>query len=205
MLAAVQRGFETGKLRIDADGPPFDPGGAGVQDVILQLFNVLENVPKTSRGRLAEIIADGYAEGKDLDAVVSDVQALYSGGAETQGMKRSRARTIAQTTSTAAFERGQLNAFNANDVAAKEWLTTRDGRQREGHGEANGQRRPSHEPFRVRPEQGLPFEDLQHPGDPTASVENVVRCRCSMLPALGDEQDADNSPILGVIETEAAE
>jgi hypothetical protein len=47
-----------------------------------------------------------------------------------------------------------------------------------------------------------PFEDMMHPGDPTVSVENVVNCRCSMIPSFGDDQDADVGPIEGVIETE---
>jgi hypothetical protein len=43
---------------------------------------------------------------------------------------------------------------------------------------------------------------MMHPGDPTVSVENVVNCRCTVLPSFGDEQDADVSPIAGVVETE---
>jgi hypothetical protein len=202
MLDAIREGFRTGRLRIDAEGPTFDPDAPGVQDVVMQLFDVLENVPKTSRGRLAEIVTQGYAEGLPLSTVIGEVQALYAGTDEAEGMSRRRAKTIARTTSTGAFERGQLESFRANDIQAKEWLTTRDGRQREGHGEANGQRREAHEHFDVRPTTDLPRESLMHPGDPTASVENVANCRCTMLPAFGDEQDADNSAILGVIETD---
>jgi hypothetical protein len=203
MIAAIRQGFESGKLRIDAEGPPFDPEAPGVQDVVSQVQDVLEEVPKTSRARLSEIVTDGYAEGKDLDEVIDEVQELYQGATEDDdGMGRQRAKTIARTTSTAAFERGQLHSFQENGIQAKEWLTTRDGRQREGHGEANGQRREAGSPFRVRASTEHPFEDLLHPGDPTASVENVVNCRCSMLPAFGDEQDADTSPIEGVVETE---
>lgn len=203
IINAIREGFETGLLRIDADGPAFDPQAPGVQEVVSQVQDVLEEVPKTSRSRLSEIITEGYAEGKDLDTVIDGVQELYQGGTEEEdGMKRKRAKTIARTTSTAAFERGQLHSFRRNDIEAKEWLTTRDGRQREGHGEANGQRKDTGAPFEVRATTGDPFEDMMHPGDPTASVENVVNCRCSMIPSFGDDQDADASPIEGVIETE---
>lgn len=208
MQQAIREGFETGKLRIDADGPAFDADDPDVQQVTQELFDVLEEVPKTSRGRLQEIVLSGYSDGKDLATVTDEVQQLYDGtdegddGGETEGMTRARSKTIARTTSTAAFERGQQNAFKRNDVQAREWLTTRDGRQRPGHGEANGQRKPMGEPFDVRADTDKPFEHLQHPGDPTASVENVISCRCTVLPAFGDEQDADNSPIEGVVETE---
>jgi len=129
MINAIEQGFESGLLRIDADGPPFDPQAPGVQEVV-------------------------------------------------------------------------RHSFRRNNIQAKEWLTTRDGRQREGHGEANGQRKPITEPFDVRADTDKPFEQLEYPGDPTASVENVVNCRCTVLPSFGDEQDADVSPIAGVVETE---
>jgi len=203
MINAIEEGFESGLLRIDADGPPFDPQAPGVQEVVSQVQDVLEEVPKTSRARLSEIITEGYAEGKDLDTVIDGVQELYQGGTEDEdGMGRQRAKTIARTTSTAAFERGQLHSFRRNNIQAKEWLTTRDGRQREGHGEANGQRKETEAPFEVRATTEDPFEDMMHPGDPTVSVENVVNCRCSMIPSFGDDQDADVGPIEGVIETE---
>ena len=202
MMDAIREGFRTGRLRIDAEGPPFDPDNPRVQQVTQELIDVIQNVPRTSRGRLQEIVLEGYADGKDLSTVVDEVQQLYQGSEATEGMTRSRARTIARTTSTAAFEAGQRYSFEANGIAAREWLTTRDGRQRRGHGEANGQRQPMDQPFEVRADTDRPFEQLQFPGDPNASAENVVNCRCTVLPSFGDEQDADNSALAGVVETD---
>lgn len=233
MIDAIREGFRAGRLRINADGPPFDADRPGARQVVNEVAELLSNVPKTSRGRLGDIILKGYEDGKDLATVTDEVQQLYNGtsgsqaggtdgggtdagstdggdsgtsgggpGGGTQGMTQARAETIARTTSTAAFEAGQYDAFQANGIAAREWLTTRDGRQRPGHGEANGQRKPIGDPFEVRADTDKPFEQLRYPGDPSASAENVVRCRCTTLPSFGDDQDADTSPIAGVVETD---
>jgi hypothetical protein len=139
MINAIQEGFESGLLRIDADGPPFDPQAPGVQEVVSQVQDVLEEVPKTSRARLSEIITDGYAEGKDLDTVIDGVQDLYQGSTDDEdGMGRQRAKTIARTTSTAAFERGQLHSFRRNGITSR----LRNGSRRGTGGSERGTAKP---------------------------------------------------------------
>lgn len=179
---AVEAGFIAGLERIDESGPIFDSDDPAAQLVMEQVNDNLRNVPRRTRERINAIIMQGFADGEDLDTVAANIRNLYEGTDTTEGMTEARSKRIAQTSGTAAFERGQLVAFEEVGMGAKEWLTTRDGRQRDGHGEANFQVVEIQSPFSVRADEGLPFEDLQHPGDPTASVQNVVNCRCTMLP-----------------------
>ena len=54
----------------------------------------------------------------------------------------------------------------------KEWLTAVDGRERDAHRMANGQKRDPLEPFNVG------GELLMLPGDPRGSASNIINCRC---------------------------
>ena len=58
----------------------------------------------------------------------------------------------------------------------KEWIAGLDGRTRDAHVAANGQRRNMNEKFTVMGEQ------LNHPGDSAGSASNVINCRCASAP-----------------------
>jgi len=60
----------------------------------------------------------------------------------------------------------------------KEWQTAADERVRADHIAANGQVVPYDEPFLVG------GEKLMFPRDPAGSPENVINCRCTMVPVL---------------------
>jgi len=178
---AVREGFIAGLERIDGQGT-FDPEDPAVRRIISEINSNLSEVPRTTRDRLNQVVLKAYQEGTDMDELVTQIEGLYDGTEDTEGFTRARSRLIAQTSGTAAFERGQLRSFERAGLQSKEWLTTRDGRQRPGHDEANGQQVNTDQPFRVRPEPGKPFDEMMHPGDPTASVHNVANCRCTVLP-----------------------
>lgn len=58
----------------------------------------------------------------------------------------------------------------------KEWLTSLDGRERDAHARANGQKVDMNAKFIVMGEQ------LAHPGDSAGSAGNVINCRCASAP-----------------------
>lgn len=187
---AVEQGFLAGLERIEGDGV-FDPESPAAKQIVQQVNSNLEEVPRTTRDKLNQTILKAYADGTPMDELVQQVQGLYDGTEDTEGFTEARSRLIAQTSGTAAFERGQLASWEDAGLQSKEWLTTRDGRQRDGHGEANGQRRNTDERFRVRPDASKAFDEMMHPGDPTASVHNVANCRCTMLPRRAPVDDTD--------------
>ena len=96
-----------------------------------------------------------------------------------------RVNKIIRTEVVGALNRGSLEAYKRSPVVGKKvWLTARDGRVRPtkpghfNHQAADGQTVPKEEPFNVSGEQ------LQHPGDPSGSAGNIIRCRCAMKPVL---------------------
>ena len=96
-----------------------------------------------------------------------------------------RINKITRTEVIGGLNRGSLAAYNRSPVVErKTWLTARDDRVRPtkpghfDHQAADGQTVPKGDPFIVSGEQ------LQHPGDPSGSAGNIIRCRCAMKPVL---------------------
>jgi uncharacterized protein with gpF-like domain len=111
-------------------------------------------------------------------------QILADAGAERW---RHRARTIAQTEATAAYNAGTFSGFlgyaaQAGGRWSKEWVDVHDDRVRATHRTADGQRVPLLLPFSVG---GHP---AMHPGDDQLPAREVVNCRCAMLLVRPDER-----------------
>lgn len=94
-------------------------------------------------------------------------------------MSRRRAIVIARTEIGTAMAAGDYAGAKAVGLPmTKTWLTALDGRERDWHGQANGQTVPLNAAFIVNGER------MNYPLDPAGSAENVINCRCSMTYAL---------------------
>jgi hypothetical protein len=128
--------------------------------------------------RFDNVIRRAINEGKPVPAdTVARAARSY-----TNNMLRHRAEGIAQTETlnairgakhiafTQGAERAGLNA----DAVVREWSDTGDGRTRQDHADADGQRVQGDQPFTVG------GQLLMYPGDSSlgASTEQTVRCRC---------------------------
>ena len=92
-----------------------------------------------------------------------------------------KARRIAQTETTRAFNKGTLDGYlKSTVVGKKEWVTNMFGKPRKTHAAANGQQVSADKPFVVG------GEEMMCPGDSAGSAENVVNCMCGMMPVIGD-------------------
>ena len=86
-----------------------------------------------------------------------------------------RAVTVSRTISTAAANGGKLEGWKQSGlVKKKRWRSANNKRTRKDHREANGQTVDIDKPFRVG------GEKLMHPGDPSGSAKQIVKCRCTM-------------------------
>ena len=84
----------------------------------------------------------------------------------------------ARTETVSAYNDGAVQSYGDAGVERKEWLASIDERTREAHAEADGQVVNTHEAFMVD------GEEMEYPGDPGASAENVINCRCTVLPVV---------------------
>lgn len=172
--------------RVSERGEPrTDPWTSGYLN---EVGNRLKNVPDEVYTLIVAEVERGITEGRSLDRVTEAVQVLLT----ASGTDRwpNRARTVARTETIAAvnagvFRSAELEAEARGDVApAKVWIATEDSRVRPTHHAADAQRTLLRSPFRVG------GADLLFPGDPTGPAQEVINCRCTMLPVvLGEEID----------------
>lgn len=102
-------------------------------------------------------------------------QAIRRLRAELPGWSRQRAELWVRTELVAAANFGAMAGARSTDFETeKGWITAIDGRERDAHRAANGQRRKLDEPFDVG------GEAMMQPGDPKASLRNRARCRCAV-------------------------
>ena len=172
--------------RVTAAGdPPTDPFVSGYLN---EVGNRMSNVPDEIYGLIVVEVERGVQEGRALERVRDDIQAILT--ATGTPYWRGRAMTVARTETIGAvnagiFRSAQLEAEARGDVAPfKQWISTADDRTRPTHKAADKQRTLLSEPFVVGGAR------LAFPGDPRGPANEVINCRCSMLPVvLGETID----------------
>jgi SPP1 gp7 family putative phage head morphogenesis protein len=114
-------------------------------------------------------LLNGFTQGESIEKLTSRVRRL---GRTTE----LRARTVARTEIVSASNAGAFSgAQTLPGEAKKEWLATSDDRTRPSHEAANGQQVTLHAMFNVGDDR------MRYPGDPNASADEIVNCRCTVL------------------------
>ena len=88
-----------------------------------------------------------------------------------------RVESIVMTETQIPAEGGKQLAARRDENINKQWITVRDGKVRQSHVAAHGQRKLETDPFIVGGQQ------LRYPGDSMlgASTKNVINCRCAAI------------------------
>jgi uncharacterized protein with gpF-like domain len=127
----------------------------------------VKDISQTTIRQMRQMIADAELEGLSVNEVAKQISE------KIPSISRVRARTIARTETHTAANIGQQAAAEATGLnLLKEWTAFIDGREREAHAEADGQVVGLNESFTVG------GEELDLPGDPSGSPENIINCRC---------------------------
>ena len=92
-----------------------------------------------------------------------------------------QADRTARTATIPSSNAGNHSAIEDSSAVGEEWLTTTDGRERETHGDADGQIVAVGNTFLVG------GHEARYPGDPRLPLEEMVQCRCALLPRFRDE------------------
>lgn len=150
--------------------------------------NRLSHVPDEVYGLIVAEIERGLRNQDGIPEITAAVQSVLTASATPYWPNR--ARTVARTETIAAvnagvFRAAELDAQQRGDVAPfKQWLSTEDSRTRPTHVDADMQRTLLREPFIVGGAR------LLFPGDPRGPAQEVINCRCTMLPVvLGETID----------------
>jgi hypothetical protein len=144
----------------------------------INLLNLAQNISETMRSDALKIFNEGVADGWSVDQMVKALK-------ET-GLMQRRARVIARTETVRAANVGhQIGAKSLPYEMNKKWIAAKDHRTRHSHKQVNGQVTDEQATFKVPVYKGLKptgaFDNMQAPGDPTASAANTINCRCRVI------------------------
>lgn len=159
---------------------PFDVVDLRAEAYLEQATNRLVGIGDTAWTSIRSAIVDQFDQGGSIDDIRSAIQ-------DAVQVAEGRAVTIARTEVVSASNAGSIEGARALGDSAptfKEWLATADERTREAHAEADGQVVALDDPFDVD------GEELDAPGDPAGSPENVINCRCTVV--YTDQPPADD-------------
>lgn len=137
------------------------------------LKNLVEDLEGTSKEQILKKIRSAFeesqAEGEPVADLADQLQEVYDGWSE------SRAMNIARTETTGASSAASQGAAKATGIPGlrKEWIDTNDDRTRESH-KIESQIVGIEDKFKVG------SDELDHPGDPDGSPEEICNCRCTI-------------------------
>jgi SPP1 gp7 family putative phage head morphogenesis protein len=128
-------------------------------------------IADTSEADVLKAISDGLDEGEGTAEIADRIQ-------DVTELSDYRAEMIARTETHAAANYASVEGVrNAQDklgvVMLKEWLPTLDGRTRPDHAAMEGS-----EPIGMDEKFLVGGEELDRPGDPAGSADQVINCRC---------------------------
>lgn len=132
----------------------------------------VENIIKTAYDN-ASTIAEVQAGLMDISVAVTDEVTGEIGVAYTK-FSASRALMIARTEVGAAAGEGQQQAFDLSGFEQKMWIASMDKSTRDSHAALNGEIVDIDKSF---------SNGLMYPGDPAGGADEIINCRCTMVPA----------------------
>jgi SPP1 gp7 family putative phage head morphogenesis protein len=144
-------------------------------------FKFAKQITDDTEKMLREQLEEANANGEDIDQIMRRVSNVFD--ISETGY---RAEMIARTETISAANAGTLEGYKQTGlVNQKQWLTAEDERTREWHADADGQTVDIDEPFDVG------GEELDFPGDPNGSPENIINCRCCVTSVMEGEEESE--------------
>lgn len=136
----------------------------------------IHGINSTTESLIREQLKQGEEAGESIAELCSRIDQYFD------NMEGYRVQRIARTEVIGASNNATLIGYKQSGVVGKkQWLTAIDGREREWHAEADGQTVGINEKFIVG------GEELDCPGDPAGSAENIACCRCTLIPNFDED------------------
>jgi len=137
-----------------------------------KVFKFAVEVNDTTANALRKTLSAGIQESEGITTLMSRVQTVFT-GATTY-----RSEMIARTEVLSSYNFGTQEGFSQAGLKQNEWLATQDSRTRDSHILLDGEVRNIGEVF---------SNGLVRPGDFNGAAEEVVNCRCTILPVVSPD------------------
>lgn len=129
----------------------------------------ITSVTNTTLTQVRKVINNAVSEGLGTAETGRNIRQKWS------EITRYRSEMIARTEIISSGNMGSILGARATGIDLKKtWLAAVDGRERQSHKEADGQKINLNDKFYVG---GYPMD---HPGDPDAPAEETIQCRCTV-------------------------
>jgi HK97 family phage portal protein len=165
---AVQEGVNIGKESLNKKGLEDDAFNHKLESFLALRTDKITKINKTIKGQIKNSLEEGISEGETIQELSDRIRDVYN-------MATARALTISRTETIGAVNGGSYLYYEKENVNSKQWLTARDEAVRETHRELEGEIVLLNESF---------SNGLSYPGDQGGSPEEVINCRCTILPVL---------------------
>jgi HK97 family phage portal protein len=164
---AIERGISDIADQIAADLSAENPRARAA--IRRRANRLAGNVTDTTYEQIRGLLLIGQDQGLTVQRVGDLINEVVF-----EGQAPARSRTIARTETIGGLNEGAyVGAVVGGVMRSKSWLSQRDGRVRDSHTLAEGQRWiPLTQAF---------SNGLQYPGDPSGGPEEVINCRCTCL------------------------
>lgn len=128
----------------------------------------ITRINKTVKEQIKNALQEGIAQGETIMQLADRVRDVYN-------MASGRSIMIARTETTGAVNGGSFLYYESEGIPKKQWLTAGDEAVRESHRLLEGQTVRVPERF---------SNGLRFPGDMEGEPEEVINCRCTIIPIL---------------------
>ena len=162
---------EVGEKSKEKDFNPNNPQAS--KFIQTKKMKFARQVNDTTIQKLKDTLSEGILEGEAVLDLSGRVKDVFTDRAKSGSI------LIARTETVSAVNGGTLLGYQQSGfVKEKEWLAVEDEHTRPDHQDADGQQVAVDDAFDVG------GEELQYPGDPDGSPEEICNCRCTIAPVI---------------------
>lgn len=164
----IKEGIDFGRVILGKKSLSDDQLEAKIRAFLFSRVDKITSINNTIKKQIGIVLSEGITEGQSIDQIANNIRDVYN-------MASSRSLMIARTETVGAVNGGSELYYESEGVSEKEWLTARDELVRESHQRLEG------ESVNV----GKSFSNgLDYPGDQKGGPEEVINCRCTILPVV---------------------
>jgi HK97 family phage portal protein len=168
ILAALKAGVDYGRQFTGQKDMQEDALNARLNSYLVMNTEKITRVNATTKQKIEEALTEGVQAGETIMQLADRIRDVYN-------MAAGRAIMIARTETAGAVNAGSFLYYEEVGIPKKQWLTAGDEVVRESHRMLEGQTVLVTERF---------ANGLRFPGDKDGEAEEVINCRCTIVPIL---------------------
>jgi SPP1 gp7 family putative phage head morphogenesis protein len=187
LLPDYKKAIQEEKVKVEQElGKPIAWGetSPAAKAALKERVKAIKGINNTTNARVASKIKSVITEAIEKNLSVPEVAKLLKEKIREVYNGDFRAKTIARTEMGIIQSEARFNLMTEAGVEFIEWVSARDEKVRDSefsHVELDGQVVKLGEPFNNG-------EDIERPGDPSASAGNVINCRCIFVMSQGEKK-----------------